>query len=340
MKCDRGELLKALDLVKYAIDASAGATSEGSFTIDCEVGTEDGRLIIVADDLKTRIRASIFARGELDHTVVPIASRKFVVAKSRLKDSRPAAPKQVGEENVVAWPSEQFESALRFVSRAQSLDETRFHLCSVLFDDAKLISTDGHRMHIADGVKSFEGGDVLFQGTKALLAALKAISPEFVFGRVFRRPSDDLVEFSLTGSGVTLLIQERSGRSDFPPWRQVVPKEFENTFAIDTALLSESVATALKVAKATSLVGMSTKERAIKFTVNGDLTVSANSGAFSEKLRLETEADLEETFYASGVYMTDAMLGGPAVVKLCGELSPITIEYGNRRAVVMPVRGD
>ena len=60
------------------------------------------------------------------------------------------APKQDAPWSLVAmWPSALLKDALSFVLPAASTDASRTHLCTVLLQDNDVVTTDGHRLHLA-----------------------------------------------------------------------------------------------------------------------------------------------------------------------------------------------
>lgn len=365
MKCERNQLIKALDLTGHATERASSIEALSEVQIEAK----DGALTLTTDDLRNRIRVSIEADGDLeavatDHRVaaavikasrrrsgqidlsvdgkemlIQLAARKFTVDLRSAHD-RPKPPSLKGTELVTTFDGARLTRAVNFIAPAVSADDSRLHLAGICFDEGKIVATDGHRMHIADDAGGWDGlPPTLFMEFPALRAALKACSPSMVFGRVFMAESGSpsVAEFSMSGNGLDVLIQERLTDMDFPPWQQVVPSGYSNHARIDSDLARDAIATAQKISKAVRAVSSSGH----RYRVNGALTICATNGAFSETVPLTTPAQDEVTFFADPKYMLDALLPGTSVTLSLGKhLDPIVIDYPDCRAIIMPCRGD
>ena len=257
-----------------------------------------------------------------------------------------------GVEATAAYPATEFLEALRWVARASSTDETREHLCSVLFCPDRLIATDGHRMHSAS-LRPLTASKREFllraSSVKALLRTapknLDALLMGFVEGQI------------VVALGEQAELVARLSDAQFPLWRQVIPRENERRIRVDGTALSTAVEALKPITKGNRTSGLTCTvetdrlvlvaedneggraEQTVPAEVDGDFWVPMN-GAPPERLRVGLNAH----------YLADALSGrgGRVELRLGGELDPVLVcaagapaaidETPGRFAVVMPMR--
>lgn len=364
MKCKRELWTKALALVKHAIDSKSTmpilaqvviTAANGRLVID---GTDltrqmlihfpcDGDLDFHSFDLKTLAQISNAAKkkkGELIE-ITPtktgikllIAGRTFELDQEGREHDRPKDRVGVGTPFGVRWDAAPLYRALDYVLPAVCRDETRFHMCAVRMVDGKLIATDGHRMHIAEGIDSpsLEGVSVDLGTAVALKSAIKQTGAADVQGSHYV-DGTGLLEFSVEGSELKVLIRSKPVESGFPPYEVVLPRNTEH-YSVDCDLFRESMQTALKIIKAKGFDPF----KGVELHANGDLRLISSAG-FREVLELSEPAGLEHHAGVNPVYMIDALRGAAGDCRIeysTGDLDPIGIRTNDDfYAVVMPLR--
>jgi DNA polymerase III sliding clamp (beta) subunit (PCNA family) len=219
-----------------------------------------------------------------------------------------------------------------------SRDETRFHLCSVAMVEGALVATDGHRLHMAEDIDSFDKEEVLVDaGTAvALKDAIKQTDADWVMAR-YLKGNSPTVEFSIEGPLLDVFVVANPVEAKFPPFRQVIPRH-SASFEVDSGPLRDSLQTAIKIIKAK---GYDPGAKGVEVKVNGDLRLATEAG-FREILELSKTADPEFKFGANPVYLVDALRGANGDVSVNYEgtgLGAVSIRADeDLLAVVMPQR--
>ncbi len=373
MKCKREHWVQALDLLKHAVDLKSTrpamyecvVSADGdNVTISAtDLVTEidvrfpgDGKLpsrIMSWDQLTKLSKAPKKARDEMmtvtDRKGNPpglrltIGKRKFEISASTGKmEDRPLPRVGKGPEALEAFDSQTLVRALKYLLPAVCNDESRFHLCGNYLDGSGgLFATDGHRLHGATSVGGFSSTapePVTFRSGRAIMAAVKATNARFVMGRLFlgsgEKPVRGLVEFSIDGVFLSVMIRERPVDGEYPPVDQVIPTHTDS-YTVSRAKFADCLDTAIKVKKASAPGG----DGGVKLLANGVLSVSNNS--FTEVLELLSKAPVEREVGVEPRYMLEALkTDGDVVEVFYGEaLEPIKVVAGDDLfAVVMPMR--
>ena len=116
------------------------------------------------------------------------------------------------------------KSQLTAVLAAASSDATRYNICGVRFEAERMVATDGHRLHMADGEKTIMGDPVTiaFESCKRIIKAMgpndTAEIVEVSEGTI--RAASAVVKVS---SGVELTCEVIAGV--FPDYSKVVPEK-------------------------------------------------------------------------------------------------------------------
>jgi DNA polymerase III subunit beta len=219
-----------------------------------------------------------------------------------------------------------------------SNDETRQHLAGVLFEcdgtRARMVSTDGHRLSKVE--RDFQG-PVLEKG---ILIPRKGIMEirRLLEGR--EKPC----EFGVDGSNLVVRADEltltvKLSDSQFPPYQQVIPKEYERKVFVPRDALLDAL-------KRVSIMA-SDKTFGVRLSVEkGWLGIEADSpdmGNARERIEIGYQGT-PVTVGFNARYFIDFLgeLDGPEVqIEVAGELDPVVLrssDSGDYLGVVMPMR--
>jgi len=232
-------------------------------------------------------------------------------------------------EPLTIWETKALRDSLGFILPASSKDDTRTNLCTVLLDEQFMVTTDGHRLHIAD-LPSPLSQSVLLPATAArTLYRLLSDSGIVCISRTGRFLRIQVGPWQLE----TQLVEER-----FPDYQQVIPASENRVtrITVDTQTLN----------KALARVGRISKEKKVKFCVNGLITLCTCDAELGEaEIEVPTihnnhqGDDLIIGFDTA--YLKDALATKAPTVEMsfADALAPMLIDVdGGRRAVVMPIR--
>lgn len=229
---------------------------------------------------------------------------------------------------------------------AASHDDTRPDLCGVAFDGAWVVSTDGHRLHKANGLPPVRVQRLIpRKGVEFMRTMLASLKP--VPGAVVLRFSADHAEFAVQGSGVDCVAHVKLVDAAFPPYGMIIPKRHDRAVTVRAAALSEACAMALQLA--------SDRTSGVKLTACAPglardggapvLTVEAATpdvGEFAEHVAcVESEGTGPLVIGFSGRYLKNACDGIGGVARLefgGGELDPVAVTGNGKLAVIMPMR--
>ena len=224
------------------------------------------------------------------------------------------------------WDAKLLADSLAYVNTAVSKDTTRAHLCCVAFTDDKIVTTDGHRLHLARLPAPVEAPLLIPTDAAGLLQRILKDGQVIVV-----RAGEHLKIRSGSYELTTKLVD-----ATFPPWEQVVPRNHPTCLAVD----SKAFATALKK------VGAVSNGNGVRMTVNGTITLSSSDPAAGES-RIEI-APIENTHTGADIvmgfnraFLLDAIGKGKETVRLsmAGCLDPLRIDLEDgRTSVVMPMR--
>lgn len=217
------------------------------------------------------------------------------------------------------------------------LDESRFHLTGVLLEcagtKARMVSTDGQRLSKAERTLSSSIGEFGIIIPKKGVVELK---------RLFANaPSCSLVK-----SGENLFVSHESTRlaiklisGQFPPYEQVIPKEFKRTITLDRTPLQDVLRRALLVAPEATGIRLTSGD--------GAIVIGSYNGSTSE-FREDLEADTSGgpiTVALNPKYLSEplAQMSAKRVMLLLGtDIDPVAIKPADPSddfvGIVMPMR--
>jgi DNA polymerase III sliding clamp (beta) subunit (PCNA family) len=178
------------------------------------------------------------------------------------------------------WSHADLYDALEFCDRAISEDETRPHINSVMLEKGgKMISTDGHRMHIAkSGITDFGpyGSDLkrdsILIPAKASSILLKLLTddPDEQFEI---HGNEDSLRFEI--GNYTFHCKNLVSTAEFPPYMQVLPDymkpEKKVTSEFYVTLNTDSLFDAIKATRKAQ-----GKDSVAEILVNGDFRIKAD----------------------------------------------------------------
>ena len=363
MKCRRDLWTKALDLAKHAVDSKSSILALTQVVVEAA----GGRVVISGTDLTRQMRLQFPCEGDLGFQTfdlrklvqiskaakktkgeeievlqtdrglkLKIAGRTFEIDQEGAGVDRPKDREGTGETTIRSWDAQTFHRALDFILPAMSRDETRFHLHGLVLTGGVMVATDGHRMHKVDNIESFGEHEVIVDAGTAIAIkdAIKVTEADYIRARHWCG-SDGTIEWSIEGPRLDALIISKPITAQFPPYKQVIPKNADS-YSVDASALRESVTTAHKMLKAAGVDG---SIKGVEMHANGDLRITTDS--FSEVLELASGADPEFRGGVNPVYIIDALRGAHGLCKIeyGTELDAIAVRTGDDfMAVVMPMR--
>lgn len=232
---------------------------------------------------------------------------------------------------VVKYNATELLAALDFVWPAICTDSTGYHLSGVLFDNDKVVTTDGHRMHLHGGLPPVKSQAHLMprRGVGALRACLK--------GRKAK------VEATYTAAGARFVVEGITFTvklidAQFPPYKQVLPNvEYcEQGFVADRG---QFLAALKAVAPMTNPCTGGVVFRA----VHGELSVTADNPDTGEAKSVFAGAPRKGNMQVGvNVYywidLVSSLDTDLITVLSSGELDPLRVDDGPRTAVIMPMR--
>jgi len=325
------------------------------------LSANNGTLTVTTTDLHRRLSCQFPAQGDLNACVhakmltnivkpegrgdagsVEVSQnedRVSVMADglvSHLRPTPPAdfpaspAPKQDEPWSLVAmWPSAPLKDALTFVLPAASTDEARPHLCAVQFKHNDAVTTDGHRLHLAHLPAPIPQPLLLWAPAAATMTRVLAHGEQVILAR-----AGEVLRIKVGSWQLDTRLSDRR----FPPHDQVIPDmEARPThIRLQAELLS----------RALSRVSRLTKDKRLRFRVNGTITLTtwdSEQGAAEMEVPVTSSThegdDLKIGF--DSPYLAQAIPRGTRelVLGFGGPLEPLRMDLsGGRLAVVMPLR--
>lgn len=284
----------------------------------------DGPLVLTVDDNAT---ATLKGEGR---------ARKFVVRGMPGKDF-PAPPRLDDGAPTTAIKASVLAGLVAKVAGAISTDETRAHLNSMLLEwegtTVRAVSTDGHRLHLAETTVEGVANFTMLIPLKGVLELKKVCE------------SSETITIGRTGAnaffaadGFTLAIKLVDG--NFPPYRQVIPSSHLHDVKVSATALRD-------VVRAVGVVNKESKTAIVKLAFAPGSTVrvfaSDHAGGDSEDT-IEVESTWKGESFAIGFdgnYLSSALeAAGDEVVSilLTGELDPLLLVMAGAKCVVMPCR--
>ena len=253
----------------------------------------------------------------LSSRLVPIAPEQF-----------PTGPKSDDQWSLLAlWPSNALREVLRYVLPAASPDDDRPHLNAVCLDAGRIITTDGHRLHLAELPSELPAPLLVpLESAKTMDRILK-LGEQVILAR-----SGDILRVR---AGAWQL-DTRLADARFPPYQKVIPVEWPTMVTVDHSLFS----------KALARVSRLTRNPTMRLTINGQMTIATSDPDLGEA---EVVVPLLESNHEGGdivmgvnaAYLKDAV--GPKQKSFriglgqAGDAMRLDLEK-DKLAVVMPVR--
>ena len=244
----------------------------------------------------------------------------------------PAGPSTKQDEPwslVAMWPSALLKDALSFVLPAASTDASRPHLCTVLLQDQDIVTTDGHRLHLAP-IPAPVPQPILLQAPAAgTLMRVLAHGEQAILAR-----AGEVLRAKVGNWQLDTTLSDRK----FPPHQQVIPNR--DTLPIHIRLQAELLSRAI------SRVSRLTRDKRLKLCINGAVTLTtwdAEQGAAEMEVPVTSSNhdgdDLHIGF--DSPYLAQAIPKGAEDLLLGfgGPLDPLRLDLGDGKvAVIMPLR--
>ena len=225
------------------------------------------------------------------------------------------------------WPAVAIGEALRFVLPAASPDEGRPHLNGVCLDLGRIAATDGHRVHVAELPGQIPEPMLIPLQAAVTLDRILKLDDQVILAR-----ADDVLRMRVGAWELeTRLVDAR-----FPPVDKVIPGDRPVTMSLDSALLL----------KALSRVSRLSRERLIRVTVNGQITITTTDpdlGTAEVVVPvLDTSHEGDDLVLGfNSTYLSDALGSSRDVVRfgMAGPTDAVRLDLDEGRfAVIMPMR--
>lgn len=245
----------------------------------------------------------------------------------------------------VSVDSEVFSKLVDRVAPFTSMDETRYHMAGVLLEKQaaegktllRMVATDGHRLAMADGdlpmVDGLLGDRQVLVPKKGLMEIRKLA--ESGPGAIDLSMSD---KFLYAGKGDTELWV-RLLDAEFPPYRQVMPKDNQTVARISREEFMEALRRVLVMAPE--------KVFSVKLSFSGKQlemsTAGPEHGEASDLLGVDYAGSPVKIGF-NGRYLMDAFAGiseGTARIEIKDEVSQVIVrpeEDKGFMAIIMPMR--
>jgi len=320
--------------------------------------TTGNTLRIIGTDLTTTILTDVPCMGDLSAVVNAASLLDAVKAAGKadtiLLDAEPGSVKVKGSADMtvraeatgdfpdlpnmtpldtITYHAPSLASALTFVIPAASIDETRYHLNGVLLNQDKMVSTDGHRLHLEADLPSV--GEASYIIPRAAALAVLTLAKGAKGGNVVAKFGAALASF--TDGATTVMVKLIDAQ--FPPYEQVIPKA--DYCAQGVTAKRGGFLSALKAATALA----NSRTFGVKLCANGDACsveadnpdVGETRAPFAGKCRGGNPWRIG----MNGRYLIEAvesLSANDITVLSDSELDPIRIDDGPRTAVIMPMR--
>jgi DNA polymerase-3 subunit beta len=307
---------------------------------DCEATEvkQTGAIAVNARDLLERVKAmpdgNVQLKTDRDRLVVKSGSRRFEL-HTLPADDMPSMPDASKASASIMLPAETLATLIRRTSFSISTDETRAHVNSLLLEidnaEARAVSTDGHRLSTATAVVP-DGSlpSMLLPRTAVMRLAALLDDGDVVVG-----VNGHVAFFTLSGVTFSAKLVD----AQFPPYRQVIPREVGRTIEVPRVDLIGAVS-AVQLAS-------SKLSNGVKLIIeDGNLNVTAEcaeAGNASDSIPIDHSGPALKIGF-NGSYLVDALKAAETdrvALGLSGELDPGVVRpVGNDGAlfVVMPCR--
>lgn len=262
--CDRGALVEALNLAGGAV---VSRTPKPVLTC-VKLTADDGKLTLVATDLEVAIRVST-SRVEIEEageTLVPADKFQQIVRESvdptltlesegeqthiKGQDSHfkvygypvgdfPTVPAFEGDADFEITGS-QLSQLVHQTIYATARENSRYAINGVLMERDKnkvtVVATDGHRLAMAKGdcKGGKAAGATAIVPTRALQQLVKLLGDDEELVRV--KIADNQILFATD----TALLSSNLVEGNFPPYKDVIPKDGDKKATINTGVLTSA----------------------------------------------------------------------------------------------------
>mgnify|MGYP001560006369 CR=1 FL=1 len=278
-------LLRVSDQQLFVISTNL----EVGMKISCEIqNSSSGEVTVPAkyfSDIIKDISEKEVCVSRKDNHWIEVTSGKYKVNIVGLPgEDYPALPSFEGREYFLVR-SESMKRMIDKTSFAVSNDSTRYHLNGVFFEPLensifRMTATDGHRLSIVDE-EVFLKSPQLKRGVIIPRKGLQEL-------RKILDTSEEQIEMSLDrqyifckSKAISLLIRLIDG--EYPDYRQVIPKTFENKVQVDQSILFSAIRRVSHLANE--------KSRAIRFLIQRGVIQISSSNPEMGDAKEEVEAE-------------------------------------------------
>jgi DNA polymerase-3 subunit beta len=355
MNLDATVLSKALDRLNTAVCKKAHLPILGYVLI---VPAGD-RIILQSTDLEVGVQTSIPAAiNSFEPVAVP-----FKELTNALKGAKGAVRLSLDDESMFCsvavgskrvslqiLPAEEFPlvpeiagtwqevnvgifDAIKRVQSAVAKDESRQILLGILMNENNLVTTDTHRLHVADHNSNLQDWKPCIVPARVLNTLHKMLGIKAESFEV--RTTENQIQFRAGDTIVTSRLIE----GQFPNYQRVIPEAFAGAWTVKPAELSEALSGLLPIAKENL--------NRLVFESRGDiLTLKAqhadNAAEAQVRLQGNSMGDFAAAF--SVKYFLDAVDtfkdNAEVNIELSGECHPAKISDNSATVVLMPMQLD
>lgn len=216
---------------------------------------------------------------------------------------------------------EEFLKNLEYVSIAMSTDEVRYYLNGVAFDQNRIVATDGHRLHMADLSVNFTDKDdikiIPNYAIKYMILLMKEYKSSKYIG----------LEFHETGFIFRIdecQIDCKFIDGTFPQYRRIIPQNNNMETIWDASEFKETYKTCKMLSKAE-------KERFVIIELS-----ETGITHMRTKTLFSSDTTTENKICLNAEYLKNVPSG---VLKYSDTMTTIVVESGNKKSIIMPVRG-
>ena len=229
------------------------------------------------------------------------------------------------------WPAAPLRDTLEFVLPAASKDEARPHLCKVLMTDRDMVTTDGHRLHLAPLPAPLSGSLLIPSAAAATLARILKHGDQAILAR-----AGDTLRIKVGPWQLDTRLSDRQ----FPPYTRVIP-------APDRQPVHLEVQAAL-FNKAVTRISRLARDKKLRLRVNGAISMTtwdAEHGAAELEVPVQSSThqghDLHIGFDSPYLIQAVPKKANQVQMGFSGPLDPLRVDLsGGKLAVIMPLRLD
>jgi len=259
--------------------------------------------------------------------VLRINPGKLLVELPIIKQPKSPKPFEHYPDGKEFSPPSTLINVLNFSLSSACTDETRSHICSVLFDSNCMVSTDGNRIHIQSSVIPIE---------KKLLIPFNKLSAvsSLMYGATKTNvcAQDESITFKIAKPNCEHFILCKEINAKYPPYEQAVPKDYIVKAIVESDILRMALNDKQLKGPATCL---QINEYGIKIGTSHDTKESVSTILSSVKYGSGLSTGIDKR------YLLEAISGYRGLVEIYAncELDPIRLELDtDRTAIIMPMR--